>query len=59
MSNMNYCRFENILAGLQDCYNALDDGALDDKEMLEYEVEGRDNLIKLCTNISRDYDNDM
>ena len=29
MSNMSYCRFQNTLSDLQDCWNAIDEHCLD------------------------------
>ena len=42
MSNMSYCRFENTLADLNDCYNNVN-GTLSDSES-----RARDDLITLC-----------
>ena len=45
MSNMSYCRFQNTLADLEDCYEHLAD------DMGEDEDEARRNLIKVCKEI--------
>ena len=37
MGNMSYCRFENTLADMEDCLNALENG-LDPEELSGYEV---------------------
>ena len=37
MGNMSYCRFENTLADMRDCLNALENG-LDVEELSEYEI---------------------
>ena len=37
MGNMSYCRFENTLADMRDCLNALENG-LDAEELSEYEI---------------------
>ncbi|KKN01352.1 hypothetical protein LCGC14_1128490 [marine sediment metagenome] len=42
MSNMSYCRFENTLADLHDCYNNINDTLSDS------ESRARDGLIILC-----------
>lgn len=54
MSNMSYCRFENTLADLQDCLEALEDGALNNSDMSDIERESALELIELCGEI---YDN--
>ena len=46
MPNMGYCRFQNTLRDLQDCYDHLWDEDLD-----EYETEARRKLISLCDDI--------
>ena len=46
MSNMSYCRFENTLADLNDCYNNVD-GTLSDSEN-----RARDDLITLCRKLA-------
>lgn len=52
MSNLSYCRFENTLSALQDCYDSMDD------EITGTELVMRNRLIKLCTLISAEYDED-
>lgn len=47
MSNMSYCRFENTLSDLRDCYNNMDED-LDDSET---EKSSRECLIRLCKKI--------
>ena len=42
MGNMSYCRFENTLSDLRDCYNNLDDN------LSGSEREYRQQLIELC-----------
>ena len=37
MGNMSYCRFENTLADMRDCLNALENG-LDVEELSDYEI---------------------
>lgn len=49
MGNMSYCRFHNTLEDLRVCYEHIDD------ELSEAEAEERKRLIKLCTEIARDY----
>ena len=50
MSNMTYCRFQNTLQDLRDCYNVLDEtDDLSDEERL-----ARIKLIKLCQRITNE-----
>ena len=50
MSNMSYCRFQNTLEDVRDCYDHMDD------ELSEEEQLARDKLITLCRMI---YVNEM
>ena len=43
---MSYCRFENTLKDLRDCY----------KDMSETEQQARNKLIALCKDISEQYE---
>lgn len=43
MSNMSYCRFQNTLEDLHDCYDNLYDD-----DLSEEETRARKRLIKLC-----------
>jgi hypothetical protein len=56
MPNMSYCRFENTLHDLRDCYNALRDGAKDDEEMLPEERKAMERLIRLSGDIYHEYE---
>lgn len=47
MSNMSYCRFENTLGDLQDCWDAIEDD-LDVKEMSETETEALVDMYWTC-----------
>jgi hypothetical protein len=49
MSNMSYCRFENTVNDLEDCYEHLFD-ELDSK----YEIDARERLIEICQNICQE-----
>lgn len=53
MSNMSYCRFENTLLALQDCYGALEDGDIDD--MSPEEERAMKQLIKLCGDLHEEF----
>jgi hypothetical protein len=49
MANMSYCRFENTLRDLQDCYHNME-GVSDHEEQ-----RARQRLIDLCKDIIDDY----
>lgn len=51
MSNMSYCRFENTLHDLGDCLEALEEGALDRRELSDSERESALELIEMCGEI--------
>lgn len=51
MGNMSYCRFENTLADLRDCYEAMGD-ELDDKT----EARCRLKLYDVCRDIVTDFE---
>jgi hypothetical protein len=50
MGNMSYCRFQNTLGDLRDCYDNWD---LDDDK--KEELKAREKLIKLCCDIASDF----
>ena len=50
MVNMSYCRFENTVGDLEDCYDHMDDG-----DLSKFEEQARERLIKICVDIARDY----
>ncbi len=49
MSNMHYCRFENTLDDLIDCYDAMLEE--DMNELSENEKKAKEQLIKICKKI--------
>ena len=55
MPNMSYCRFENTLSDLQDCYDALGEMGDYEKELSESEAEAATGMIRLCRRIADDY----
>jgi hypothetical protein len=55
MSNMGYCRFENTLADLQDCAEALDEIDGDLSDLSDREQKAARALIVLCLRIGQDY----
>jgi hypothetical protein len=50
--NMSYCRFQNTLKDLTDCYDNLDD-----TDLSEEEARARYQLIELCIEIVENYGN--
>jgi len=50
MANMSYCRFENTLRDLQDCYDHMDDNNLSSSEKI-----ARQRIIDLCFDIVENY----
>ena len=55
MGNMSYCRFENTLADLQDCQQALNSIYEDVAEMSRYEKNSVVELVALCKQISDEW----
>lgn len=53
MANMAYCRFQNTLNDLRDCYDNLDDS-----DLSEEEEKARKVLIRVCEDIVNDYGED-
>lgn len=53
MPNMSYCRFQNTLDDLQDCYDNMDE------DLDAYEADAREKLIKLCVAIAQDYGDEV
>ena len=49
MANMSYCRFENTLGDLRDCYDAMDETCSDS------ETRARKSLIDVCCDIAVQY----
>ena len=49
MSNMGYCRFQNTLPDLRDCYESWEDAAS------EEELRARAHMLKLCKEIVGTY----
>ena len=52
MGNMSYCRFENTLRDLQDCYNAMRDGL----ELSQSEQRSFIRMVNLCREITDMYE---
>ena len=57
MANMAYCRFQNTLMDLQDCYEEMNE--MSDTDSLEdlstEEKRAMEKMIKLCADIALDY----
>ena len=56
MTNMSYCRFQNTIADLRDCQDALDEGVLDDKGFSPDERKAALRLIRICKEIADAFD---
>jgi hypothetical protein len=52
--NMSYCRFENTLNDLRDCYRNI--SGSDFHELSETEQKARNKLVALCKDISEQYE---
>jgi hypothetical protein len=55
MGNMSYCRFENTLKDLRDCYKDMTGGTRFD-ELSEEEQVYRNQLVALCKTIADNFD---
>ena len=51
MGNMSYCRFENTLADMRDCLQALENG-LDAEELSSYETRALSNFADVAESIA-------
>lgn len=58
MSNMSYCRFENTLQDLLDCFDALEEETPRElmEDASEYERNSILRLLEVCKDISERYD---
>ncbi len=54
MGNMSYCRFQNTLSDLRDCYENMDNDSLSDDEK-----RARRSLIDLVCDFAIDYGNEI
>jgi hypothetical protein len=57
MSNMDYCRFQNTLQDLKDCYEHMDETEETDERdgLSREEAKARTRLIGLCETIAAEY----
>lgn len=53
MGNMSYCRFQNTLSDLRECYEAMDEEGLSAGEQ-----QAKERLIQVCADIHHDYGED-
>lgn len=56
MMNMSYCRFENTLKALHECYAALYESSID--KLSPSERESAVQLVKLCEMFAADFHNE-
>ena len=55
MGNMSYCRFQNTVADLLDCQEALDSTRFEYKELFDKEQQAVLSLIQICEEIANDH----
>ena len=53
MANMSYCRFENTVNDLLDCFNHFDEDVTGPEE------SARRQMIRLCADIALDYGHEV
>jgi hypothetical protein len=53
--NMSYCRFQNTLDDLKDCWEHIDENT----ELSESELKARLKLIKLCKRIADNCEDEL
>lgn len=54
MSNMSYCRFQNTLSDLRDCYESMDH-----EDLSQDEAQARIRMIRLCQEIAHDFGSEV
>jgi hypothetical protein len=57
MGNMSYCRFQNTLLDLKDCFDALCEG--DTGDMSPEEQGAMNALLNLCQRIAEDFNDEV
>jgi non-homologous end joining protein Ku len=57
MSNMSYCRWENTLPDLQDCYDSLRETPL--SELSETEHESAKEMMELAKAFVQEYEDEF
>ena len=53
--NMSYCRFENTLAALRECDNAMAESCNPLDELSDSEKQAAKRLLKLCREMAENY----
>ena len=53
--NMSYCRFENTLAALRECNEALQEGVNPLDDLSDSEKKAAKRLLKLCCEMAENY----
>jgi len=49
---MSYCRFQNTVGDLEDCYDHID---LNENDLSPDEEDARERLIEICVDIALEY----
>ena len=49
---MSYCRFQNTVGDLEDCYDHID---LNENDLSQDEEDARERLIEICVDIALEY----
>jgi len=57
MANMTYCRFQNTLKDLQDCFDALNDEPID--ELSGDELASAKDMLLLCEEFIQEHSEKM
>jgi len=52
MPNMSYCRFQNTVGDLEDCYDHIN---LNENDLSPDEEDARERLIEICVDIALEY----
>ena len=52
MPNRSYCRFQNTVGDLEDCYDHID---LNENDLSPNEEDARERLIEICVDIALEY----
>lgn len=56
MPNMSYCRFQNTLKDLRDCYEHMYDSDMNDADLSDEEKAAAVRLVKLCKRIAEEFE---
>ena len=59
MANMSYCRFQNTLKDLEDCYDDDNMGEWNVGNLSDEEKEARLSLIRLCSTIAHEFGDEI